>query len=140
MGFEVFEKRMVRSAAQPFVTIQKKGIFALNHAAFSALGDPKAVRLLYDREKKLIGFRPAEISDEHAYPVRNNSKGTSHLVSGMLFTAHYGIDTGVARRWEAKAGDGILTIDLKKPGTEVTGNRTARQRLDDFGKSRARKV
>ena len=140
MGFEVFEKRMVRATGQPFVTIQKKGIFALNHAAFSALGEPKAMRFLYDREKKLIGFQPAEISDDHAYPVRNNSKGTSHLVSGMLFTSYYDIPTEVARRWEATLKAGVLTIDLKKPGKEVTSNRATRDASDRTGRRRSRKV
>lgn len=114
MAFEVFTKRMARAANKPYVTIQKKGVMAFNHAAYAALGEPKAVLLLFDRQSRVVGFRASEPSEEHAYGVRSNTKGTSHLVSGTLFTKHYGIPTDVARRWLAQMNrDGVLTIDLK---------------------------
>jgi len=120
MGFEVFTKRMARAANKPYVTIQKTGIIALNHAAFVALGEPPAVTLLFDREKRMVGFRVAELSQEHAYAVRVNAKGTTHMVSGALFTRHYGIPTEVASRWLGRINyDGMLTIDLKETSQEA---------------------
>ena len=115
MPFEVFTKRMARTRSKPYVTIQKKGIVAFNHAAYAALGEPKAIMFMFDRGNRVVGFKAADPSAEHAYPVRANTKGTSHLVSGTLFTRHYGIPTDVARRWLGRAGDdGLLTIDLKE--------------------------
>lgn len=111
----MFTKRMARGRTKPYVTIQKKGIIAFNHAAYAALGEPKAIVFLFDRGNKIIGFKAADPAAEHAYPVRANTKGTSHLVSGTLFTRHYGIPTEVARRWLGREGDDrLLTIDLKE--------------------------
>jgi hypothetical protein len=46
------------------------------------------------------------------------------MVAGQAFTKHYDIDTSVAKRYEAKMQDDILTIDLKQGGTVATGPRT----------------
>jgi len=53
MEFEVFTKRMARPRTKPYVTIQKKGIVAFNHAAYAALGEPKAIVFLFDRGNKI---------------------------------------------------------------------------------------
>ncbi|MBJ7604587.1 MAG: hypothetical protein JF888_15635 [Candidatus Dormibacteraeota bacterium] len=130
MTFEVFGKRMARAADKPYVTIQKKGIIAFNHAAFAALGEPRAIHLLFDRDSQVAGFRAADPNDEHAYGVRANTKGTSHLVSGILFTKHYGIPTETARRWlGALNKDGILTIDLRTAPQAISGAKSHEDRL-----------
>jgi len=127
MGFEVFTKRMARAANKPYVTIQKKGIVAFNHAAYAALGEPKAVVFLFDREKRLVGFRAADLGAEHAYGVRANSRQTSHLASGTLFTRHYGIPTQVAHRYLGRVSDdGLLTIDLNEVPQDESGAGRAR--------------
>jgi hypothetical protein len=116
MPFEEFTKKMAREADAPYVTIQKRGVIALNHSAFVALGEPNAVVLLFDAERQAVGLRAAAANVEHAYKVRLNTKGSSHLVTATLFTNHYGISTQVARRWEAQMEGDILTIDLtRKP-------------------------
>ena len=90
-------------------------MIGLNRTAFKALGEPKAVTLLFDSEDQIVGFRAAALTNEHAYAVRTNTKGTSYLISGTLFTNYYGIPTEMARRWEARLVEGdILTIDLKE--------------------------
>jgi len=45
------------------------------------------------------------------------------VVAGTAFTQYYKIDTSVARRWIPTVEDGILCIDLKYGGVEVTSNR-----------------
>ena len=70
-----------------------------------------------------MGFRAADAASEHAYPVRDNTKKTSHIVSGTLFTSYYGIPTEVAKRWPAQFADEILRIDLKQPGTKIIPRR-----------------
>jgi hypothetical protein len=120
MAFEVFTKRMARAGDRPYVTIQRKGIIAFNHAAYTALGEPKAVIFLFDRDTQVVGFRAADPGEEHAYGVRPNTKRTSHLVSGTLFTRYYGIPTDVARRWLGRVNeDRVLTIDLNESPHEV---------------------
>jgi hypothetical protein len=128
MPFEVFTKRMAREGSKPYVTIQKKGIIAFNHAAYAALGQPQAIVFLFDGENQLVGFRAADPDDEHAYAVRPNTKRTSHLVSGTLFTRHYGISTNIARRWLGRMGEQeVLTIDLKESPLDAPSATTTRQ-------------
>ncbi|MFE3449681.1 hypothetical protein ACFXJ8_12170 [Nonomuraea sp. NPDC059194] len=124
-NFETFTKRMTSIVKQPFVTIQKRGTMSLNSAAYAALREPEAVELLYDAEERIIGFRGVPKESEHAYPLRPQA-GKSvgpYIVSGTAFAKYYGIDTTVSRRWVGYLDDGILCIDLKGPGTEVTSNR-----------------
>src|ERR1700733_3603529 len=108
MAFEEFTKKTAQAAGTPYVTIQKRGVFALNHAAFAALGDPKAVTLLFDPELQLVGFRSTTPGSKPPYAVRPNSRGPSPLVTGALFTSHYGIATDVARRWPARMIEGDI--------------------------------
>lgn len=131
--FEVFTRRMVPLAEKPYVTIQKRGNIALNKSAQAALGEPAAVELLYDVEKKIMGLRAVETTVEHAYPLRSQGGKDigPYLVAGMAFTKYYGIDTTTARRYSAEMEDDVLCIDLSQPGTVVTSNRNGRGRQGD---------
>lgn len=132
MPFETFTRTRVPVTTEPYATIQKGGTaFSLNAAAFQALGSPKAVELLYDRDERLIGLRKVAPSTPHAYEVRGQGKRpdapSNWLIAGRAFTQYYEIDTSVARRWPADERDGMLVIDLKDPGTEVFSNRNRRR-------------
>lgn len=125
MGFEEFRRQRAPLTTEPAVTIQKRGNFSMNPAAFKALGEPEAIQFLYDAENKLVALRKTPPDSEFAYIVRPLSKGQSTwLVSGMAFTVYYGIDTSIARRWVARADEeGMLILDLKEPGQEIVSNR-----------------
>jgi hypothetical protein len=115
MAFEEFTKKAAREAGTAYVTIQKRGIISFNDAAYAALGAPKAVKLLFDRERLLVGFRPAEPAGNDTYAIRRDGK-TGHVVTGTLFTSYYGIPTEIGRRWAARMIEGgILAIDLTEP-------------------------
>lgn len=135
--FEVFKKRMVPLIKTPYVTIQKRGTMGFNAAAHAALGSPQAIELLFDPHDRIMGVRAVDPHAQHAYPIRPNS-GDQHartfLVSGTAFVRYYGIDTTVSRRWPATMQDGILCVDLKEPGTEVTGNRSRPKDNDPLGR------
>lgn len=105
------------------MTIQKRGALSFNTPAFEALGSPKHVELLFDPDERLIGFRKTTAAAPHAYTVRAVGKtGATHVVSGKAFLAYYGIPRDIARRWIAEERDGMLVVDLKRPGTDVTGH------------------
>ena len=72
MPFEEFAKKLTRPTAAAYVTIQKRGVIGLNRTAFKALGEPKAVTLLFDSEDQIVGFRAAALTNEHAYAVRRD--------------------------------------------------------------------
>jgi hypothetical protein len=120
MPFEVFTRRMVAQAGQPAVTIQKRGkAMTLNEAAFHALGRPEAVELLFDREARILGIRAVSPDAETAQPVSHYARGTTHAIAAKAFTDYYGIPTEVSRRRPGEMADGVLCVDLTKPGTEV---------------------
>ena len=115
-NFESFHKGLVPRRSTPFVTLQKRGAISLNRAAHEALGEPKAVELLYDRSAQIIGLRPVDVTAENAYAVRPATTAAGpYLVSAMAFTRFYAIDTTVTRRRPAFVEDGVLCIDLTTP-------------------------
>ena len=131
-NFEVFKKRMVPYAKQPYVTLQKRGILSFNKSAYAALGSPEAVELLYDRDSRVIGVRPIDARAEHAYPIRSalTKSGSSYLVSGTAFVQYYGIPAETSIRYAAFKDGDVLCMDLNGEGTEVSA---ARGRDDENG-------
>ena len=126
-NFEVFTKRMVPLVKSPYVTIQKRGTLSLNAAAHAALGSPDAVELLYDATERVMGIRGVPDDAAHAYPLRaqGGKESGPYLVSGRAFTGYDNIDTRVSRRYSAAMSDGVLCVDLRSDGTEVSSNRSA---------------
>lgn len=133
MPFEEFDKRAATASKSPFVTIQRRGPFSLNRAAYEALGKPEAVSLLYDEEEKLIGFKPRPLNYARALPVRPQGPNqNTYMIAGRAFAQHYDLDTSVARRYAVEMRDGILILDLKTESVDVTGPRAAmKSRLAD---------
>jgi hypothetical protein len=110
--FEVFRRQVPPVVHGPVVTVQRHGLLTLNRAAFEALGAPEAVKLLFDRDARVMGLHPAVLDCSDAYRVRRQSRGPGFLVSGRAFTHHYGIPTEGARRYPAVMNDNVLTVDL----------------------------
>lgn len=122
--FEVFTKR-AKPMTDASVTIQKSGGLGFNHAAFIALGEPKAVELMFDQEQRIVGVRSVSPAEDHAYLVKSpaEKRDKGFILSGRAFTAFYDIRTDEARRRRAYMVDDILCVDLKEPGVVVTSNR-----------------
>lgn len=136
VGFEVFQKNSAPLAKVPTVTLQRRGLLSLNRSAYALIGNPAAVELLWDPERQVIGLRPAEETNPNAYPARpqaSNSDRGPFLIAGTAFTQYYKIDTSETQRWVPQVEDGILCIDISKPGQKATSNRAkaaARDRAD----------
>lgn len=126
MGFQVYEKGSAPIATTPSVTIQKKGLISLNRAAFELMERPEGVELLWDADAKLIALRPSSLDNPNAYPARsqnsNKEKGP-WMIAGTLFTQFIGLDTSEAYRWVPRLEDGLLIIDVSKPGQRAVSNR-----------------
>ncbi len=118
-GFEVFDRSSAPGPTIPFVTIQRRGLISLNRGAYDALGAPSAVELLFNKERRVIAIRPADPASPRAYGLRqqggeNGSK--TYLLAGAAFTAHYKIDTSVARRYGVERHGEMLLVDLEQEG------------------------
>jgi hypothetical protein len=129
MAFEVFAKGSAPASTVPSVTIQKRGLFSINDAAYRLLKEPEAVLFLWDAERRLIGLRGTSTDVLNAYPARRlsapkKSKATGPvLIAGTMFTKFIDLDTTQAMRWVPKLQDDMLVIDLNTPGQTVVSNR-----------------
>ena len=127
MGFQVYEKGSAPVSTVPSVTIQKRGLISVNKAAYEALGSPEGVELLWDSERRAIALRPAELTNQNAYPMRaqaSHSDKGPWLVAGTLFTQFIGLDTSQAYRWTPTVEDGLLVVDVSKPGSKASSPRS----------------
>ena len=127
MAFEVFDKRNTSLRRATSVSIQKRGVISINRAAYTLMGTPECVELLY-RDNGVVGIRGVGDDMPHGYAVHGagRSAGTGPvMVAGSAFTAFYDIDTTVSRRYPARLDDGVLCFELAA-GTEIIGNRGRR--------------
>jgi hypothetical protein len=115
MAFELFTRETAAASGKPTISIQKKGIISLNRAAYELLGRPRAVELLYDRERQLVGLRVGSEGGEHAQVVRPTTNGSAFLVSAARFAKHYGIPVDEGHRWPAEREENVILIDISKP-------------------------
>jgi len=128
LNLELFDHTGASKAdKRPYISLQVRGSFQINRAAFELMGSPKAVHLLYDRTRRIIGFRPAKEGERASYTVRTPNAST-YAVSGQAFVNHYELELVQTRRYQAqKYGDAVL-IDLNTPDSIST--RTAKSFRD----------
>ncbi len=107
-GFEEFDQYHSRSVKTLFVSIQRRGNMSLNRSAFKALGEPKAVKMLFNRSKRQIGLCSTTSDDFRSVPVRRQGHTESYLIAGLTFCKEYDIDTTTARRYMGELQEGIL--------------------------------
>jgi hypothetical protein len=96
------------------VTLNKRGVFSLNGATYTALGEPRFVELLYDRTNKVIGLRPTEETTKHAYPVRAQRNAKSYLVGARAFYQAYDLNVGGLLVFDPTMEDDILVLEQDK--------------------------
>lgn len=105
-------------SSDPAVGWHKSGRISLNKAAYEALGEPKAMLLLYDRKRGRVGLRSTDEGDPRRLKV-NRFGNNSHGVAGGLFRKVVGIpEEKLGRRYEARMEDGVLAFDLDEPTQE----------------------
>lgn len=102
----------------PFLTVEKHRRISVSVAAGKLFGHPKAVELLYDRKRNLIGLRAASVDAPNAFKTMHRSRGREgnfgFSVSAFAFCTHYGVGGGT-QRYEVRVQDGMLISDLNKP-------------------------
>jgi hypothetical protein len=136
MPYEVFNRKTAGRSTVPNITIQKRGTFSINSAAAKLLSGGKEftklpIELLYDKEIQGVGLRSADEEAPNVYYLRKQESSESYILSGQAFTAYYGIDTSVSRRYRAKLNEeGVLGFRLDDPHVEV--ERTGRPPKNEF--------
>lgn len=118
-NFEPFTGRRLRLASrQPRVTLLRGGIFGINRAAYELLGEPRAVLLLYDREHRAIGLRPAAVDDPYAHRLTKRTTSESYTVRARRFLRHYEIDEERPLLWNTiRRHEDIVVLVLEEAVT-----------------------
>lgn len=118
MSFEQFVPRRI-GISEPMVTISPGGrTFWINSSATREFfQDFRRTFLLYDRERKIIGFKPTK-EQKHSYALSKATSRTAITVSGMAFSKYYKIPPsektkGYKATWNDR--EKLLEIDLNKP-------------------------
>jgi hypothetical protein len=122
--YEVFTRRSTPIVKDHYVAIQKRGTISLNRSAVEAIGEPKAVQLLFNRAKYTMAFRPTDPTTDSAYPLRRQQNSNSWLVAGQAFLNFYDIDHSETLRYKGELHDNILVVDLTQEGVKVTSTRS----------------
>jgi hypothetical protein len=114
--FEEFSRDDSRASREgPMFTLQARGLISFNHAAFTALGEPDAVALLYDSAENIVAMRKVPKSHENAYTVRKQQQAHSYVVGAQGFVSHYNIPTQRALRFPGRDyGDGVWGFALRE--------------------------
>jgi hypothetical protein len=75
------------------VTFDRKGSIYLNKAAFAALGEVRAVELLFSEKLGAIGIKPSDLRSESSFPIkpRRNPNGNiyGYMIQAASFTQHH---------------------------------------------------
>jgi hypothetical protein len=113
-------------------SLQKRGLISMNLAAFTALGEPAAVALLYDAEENIIALRKVPRTYHNGYPVRKQGNSRSYLVAATGFTSFHKIDTTVSRRYAGRRyGDQTLGFPVDE-GVLIKSHRTPKASVHDI--------
>jgi hypothetical protein len=129
--FEVYRKDRTPANSTPAVTVTQRGQLSINDAAYTELGSPKAVELLYSRTDRVIGLRSVDPAERHAYVPRTATKNIGHgpyVVSGAAFFSYFGIEVDQTRRYTATVEDDILRINLNNPDDKDSRRKRTGQR------------
>lgn len=118
MNFETYRRRdVIRGVPDPRIGINRQGRFLFNAAVIRTfVKDFKATFLLYDKKRKVIGFKLTNEEGEDTFPFSGKGR-TAVTVSGMAFLGYHGIPRGEKRTYKAtwNEKEELVEIDLNKP-------------------------
>jgi hypothetical protein len=115
-----------KGADEPRVTLDKRGVFYLNEAAWNALSGPAAVEFSADDSGRIFGMKGCDPRKANAFSVRAHSGSkTYHRISAAAFFHHLRmpLDRTVLFRNIDLDDTGVLILDMN---TSVTVSRGAR--------------
>ncbi len=109
------EAKEARWAAM-YATMNAGGDIVISRFTHEALGSPDSYLLLYDRERHVIGLRPARLGvEKNAYPARLRGQHGGRRIRGYRLCREFGISVNETVRFHKCQMDnsGVLILDLK---------------------------
>jgi hypothetical protein len=117
--WETFEGQQYgsRSRLEPRVTINKRGVFILNHAAYEALEQTSAVEFLLDSRRGVIGLKQIDPRKKNAFAIKlvdKNRRG--RRIHAAAFCRHHRLKFDRTMLFDPVEidNDGTMVLDLKK--------------------------
>lgn len=98
-----------------FATLHPSGDIIISRFTHETMGSPDSYLLLFDRERSVIGMRPAKAAVErNAYPARNRGNHGGKRIRGYRLCREFGIGVGRTVRFHRCQvdNDGVLILDL----------------------------
>ena len=115
-NFDLFEEGpMEPSGNRVGVSINSRGHFYVNRKAIIAMGEPDAVMLYFDRERKAIGMQRSPIDRKYAFRLVNRAtRESGRMIFATSFCRHYGIRPTETLAFISPAvnHNGILVLNL----------------------------
>lgn len=101
--------------ATPYATINAAGDIVISRLTHETLGSPDGYVLLYDREREIIGLKPARANEKNAYPARQRGRHGGRRVRAYRLCREFGIHVFETVRFHHCMLDreGILLLDLR---------------------------
>jgi len=100
------------------VTINRRGNLFLNRNAVEAMGEPDAVKLMYDRRRSTIGVVRAPLDRRDAFRLKRKERkrGGGRMLYAANFCRYYSIcpDETLAFLAAEVNKDGVLVLDLNE--------------------------
>lgn len=131
LHWETFKGGPTKPENQDFsITINKRHELTFNRYAVKMLGDPDAVKLMFEKSESLIGVVASNLKDKDAFPLKAKN-GYNWIVHLAPFCRHHKILIDKTEKFDHPEIDeqGILRLDLK--GThDVSIRRTRKSRAD----------
>ena len=114
-GFQVWDRDVNAPAGTEkkvaFVSVLVSG-FRLNLAARRMLGEPGAVRLMFDPKRRRVGLVPVGPESANCYPISPYSSGGLQISCTKLME-HYGISVErTTRCYDLEMVDGVPVANL----------------------------
>ena len=103
-----------------YASVNRHGDIVISRRTHETCGAPEAYQLLYDRERDVIGLRPARIDKEKdAYPARPRGRHGGRRIRGHRMMREFGINISSTRVFDRCQLDnqGVLILDLRDSRT-----------------------
>ena len=71
------------------VTLNERAVFYMNKAAFDAMGQPAAVELKFDGNRRIIGMQPTDARRRNAFMLKQHINGNYRKINASAFCKHF---------------------------------------------------
>ncbi len=106
------------------VTLSPKGVLYINSKAWTLLGHPRAVEIMFDKTRSVIGLIPANADVPEAFPVLDKKGTNSKQIFASAFCTHFLIKMMRTGQFnEIEMDNGVMTLALQTVSAVGRGSR-----------------